>query len=118
MDPNATYTPLHLAPGQSGTITLTFTPNAPKGTVVRGFIGLDSFNLVTDAGDELINIPYPYKVGGPPPKVMSLAGPLLSAGQPGHPRAARARGWPPNRHAMSCAPSSRAAARAAAPMSS
>jgi hypothetical protein len=63
VDPSATYTPLHLAPGQSGTINLTFTPNAPRGTVVRGFLGVDTFNLATDAGDEMINIPYSYKVG-------------------------------------------------------
>jgi hypothetical protein len=63
VDPKATYTPLSLGPGESGTITLTITPSAPKGTVVRGFIGVDSFNLITDAGDELINIPYTYKVG-------------------------------------------------------
>ena len=63
VDPNATYTPLSLGPGESGTITLTITPNAAKGTVVRGFIGVDTFNLGTDAGDELINIPYTYKVG-------------------------------------------------------
>ena len=36
-----------IAPGQTGTITLTFTPNAPKGTVVHGFIGVDTFNLAT-----------------------------------------------------------------------
>jgi hypothetical protein len=60
---SAPYTPLSLGPGQTGTITLTFTPSAPKGTVVRGFIGVDTFNLATDAGDELINIPYTYTVG-------------------------------------------------------
>ena len=63
VNPNATYAPLSLGPGESGTITLTFTPNAPKGTVVHGFLGVDTFNLVTDAGDQLINIPYSYKVG-------------------------------------------------------
>jgi hypothetical protein len=31
--------------------------------VVRGFLGMDTFNLATDAGDEMINIPYSYKVG-------------------------------------------------------
>ncbi len=41
---SAPYTPMTLAPGQSGTITLTITPNAPKGTVVRGFIAVDTFN--------------------------------------------------------------------------
>jgi hypothetical protein len=59
----APYTPLTLAPGQSGTITLTITPNAPKGTVVRGFIAVDTFNKATSSGDEIINIPYSYTVG-------------------------------------------------------
>ena len=60
---SAPYTPLSLAPGQSGTITLTITPNAAKGTVVHGFVGVDTFTQATDSGDELINIPYTYKVG-------------------------------------------------------
>ena len=63
VDPTAPYTPLSLGPGQSGTITLTFTPTGPTGTVVRGFIGVDTLNLVTASGDQLINIPYTYKVG-------------------------------------------------------
>src|SRR5262249_41078598 len=58
VNPNATYTPVSIGPGQTRTITLTFTPNAPKGTVVRGFIGVDTFNLVSFGGDELTNIPY------------------------------------------------------------
>ncbi len=62
---SAPYTPVTLAPGQSGTITLTFTPNAPTGTVVRGFVAVDTFNLATFSGDELINIPYAYTVGRP-----------------------------------------------------
>ncbi len=57
------YSPLVLEPGQSGTITLTFTPSAASGSVVRGFIGVDTVNLATFAGDELVNIPYTYKVG-------------------------------------------------------
>jgi hypothetical protein len=60
---SAPYTPMTLAPGQSGTITLTITPNAPKGTVVRGFIAVDTFNPATSSGDELVNIPYSYTVG-------------------------------------------------------
>ena len=57
------YTPVSIGPGQARTITLTITPNAPKGTVVRGFIGVDTFNLFSLGGDELIDIPYSYKVG-------------------------------------------------------
>jgi hypothetical protein len=60
---SAPYSPLTLAPGQTGTITLTFTPSAATGTVVRGFIGVDTLNLATLSGDELINIPYTYTVG-------------------------------------------------------
>jgi hypothetical protein len=53
----------HSRPGQTGTITLTFAPTAPKGTVVRGFIGVDTFNCYTVCGDELVNIPCSYTVG-------------------------------------------------------
>ena len=60
---SAPYKPLTLAPGQAGTITLTITPNAPKGTVVSGFIAVDTFNSATTSGDELIDIPYSYTVG-------------------------------------------------------
>jgi subtilisin family serine protease len=60
---SAPYTPLTLNPGQTGTITLTITPNAPKGTVVHGFIGVDTLNLFSASGDELVNIPYSYTVG-------------------------------------------------------
>ena len=63
VNPNAPYSPLTLGPGQTGAITLTITPNAPKGTVVHGFIGVDTLNLATVSGDELVNIPYSYTVG-------------------------------------------------------
>ena len=63
MDPTAPYSPLTLGPGETGTITLTFTPNARKGTVVRGFIDVDTFNFVSFSGDEVTSIPYAYRVG-------------------------------------------------------
>ena len=63
VDPTAPYSPLTLAPGDTGTITLTITPNARKGTVVRGFIDVDTFNLVSVGGDRLTTIPYAYRVG-------------------------------------------------------
>ena len=63
VDPTAAYSPLTLGPGDSGLITLTITPNAPKGTVVRGFLDVDTFNLVSDGGDTLTTIPYVYRVG-------------------------------------------------------
>jgi subtilisin family serine protease len=63
VNPNASYTPLSLAPGQSGTITVTFTPTGRRGKVVRGFLGVDTLNLFTVSGDELTTIPYAYRVG-------------------------------------------------------
>ena len=60
---SASYKPLTLAPGQSGSITLTITPTAAKGTVVSGFIAVDTYNSATSSGDELINIPYTYTAG-------------------------------------------------------
>jgi subtilisin family serine protease len=60
---SAPYSPITLNPGQTGTITLTITPNAAKGTVVSGFIAVDTLNLATVSGDEIINIPYTYTVG-------------------------------------------------------
>ena len=59
---NAAYSPLTLAPGQTGKITLTITPAAESGTQVQGFVGVDTFNLDTDSGDELIDLPYAYTV--------------------------------------------------------
>jgi hypothetical protein len=62
VDPNASYAPITLAPGASGTINVTITPNAPKNTIVRGFVAVDTFNLATDSGDEVALIPYSYQV--------------------------------------------------------
>jgi hypothetical protein len=62
--PAAPFTPLHLEPGATGTITVTITPNAPKHTVVHGFIAVDTFNRGSSSGDELMLIPYTYQVGG------------------------------------------------------
>ena len=46
VDPEAApYTPLTLAPGQAGTINVVFTPNAAPGTVVSGWVAIDTFNL-------------------------------------------------------------------------
>lgn len=63
VDPTASYSPLTLGPGGTGVIRLTFTPSAPKGTVVRGFIAVDTFNLLSLSGDEVTAIPYAYTVG-------------------------------------------------------
>lgn len=41
---------------------MTFTPSGRRGQVVRGFLGLDTFNLFTASGDEITQIPYQYRI--------------------------------------------------------
>jgi hypothetical protein len=62
VNPDAPYTPLTLNPGQSGAITVTFTPSGHRGQTVDGFIGVDTFNQFTFSGDEVATIPYEYRV--------------------------------------------------------
>jgi hypothetical protein len=61
-DPNAPYFPMTLGPGQAGTITLEITPTASPGTVVHGFVAVDTFNLDSFAGDEVMILPYTYTI--------------------------------------------------------
>jgi hypothetical protein len=63
VDPNAPYAPLSLAPGESGTITLTITPHGHKGKMVRGFVDVDTLNLFSLSGDEVTTFPYRYRIG-------------------------------------------------------
>jgi len=63
VDATASFSPLILDPGQTGTITVTITPNAAAGTVVRGALEIDTFNPNTLSGDEVVSLPYVYKVG-------------------------------------------------------
>jgi len=60
--PTVTTGPLVLDPGQSGTIMVTITPSAAHGTVVKGHLYIDTVDLFTDGGQELIDLPYTYKV--------------------------------------------------------
>jgi hypothetical protein len=57
------YTPLTLQPGQSGKITVTFTPGGKPGDRVRGVLYVDDFSLRTLTGNEQVAIPYSYSVG-------------------------------------------------------
>jgi hypothetical protein len=57
------FTPLALPPGEAGTITVTITPTAAKGTVVTGVLYVDDFSEFAETGDELNAIPYSYTVG-------------------------------------------------------
>ena len=64
VDNSYPYNPKTLSPGQTGSITLTITPDAPRGTVVHGYVQLETFSQFTFQGDEIIRIPYTYRVGG------------------------------------------------------
>jgi hypothetical protein len=57
------FTPVEVDAGTTGTITVTFTPTAPKGTLVTGILYVDDTSVSNQAGDELAAIPYTYTVG-------------------------------------------------------
>jgi hypothetical protein len=62
------FSPLYLAPGASGTITVSVTPTANPGTHVSGTLFVDDYTLGTAflnglyESDELAAIPYSYTV--------------------------------------------------------
>ena len=60
---SGTYDPLELNPGQSAPITVAITPSGASGTVVNGFLTLETFNNNTFSSDELITFPYSYTIG-------------------------------------------------------
>ena len=56
-------TGLALAPGQTGTINVTIKPTHQElGTIVSGFLYIDTFNPNVNTGDEVVRIPYSYTV--------------------------------------------------------
>ena len=61
---SASYDLLTVEPGQTQTISLTVTPSAPAGTVVRGTIYVDDFvdSLQFLSGSQLAALPYAYTV--------------------------------------------------------
>jgi hypothetical protein len=56
------YVPVVLAPGQTGTITVTFTPQGARGDKVNGILYVDDFSQRTLAGNEHVAFPYSYKI--------------------------------------------------------
>jgi hypothetical protein len=63
VDENAPdYTPLTLAPGQSGRITVTFTPQGARGSKVAGRLYVDDFGLRLLTGNEQAVFPYSYRI--------------------------------------------------------
>jgi hypothetical protein len=63
LNPATPSSPLVLDPGQSGQITVTITPAGSAGTHVTGFVDVDTFNIDTISGDQVISFPYEYTVG-------------------------------------------------------
>ena len=60
-----TFAPLVLAPGASGTITLTITPDATQvGKTVSGTLYVDTYNGLDaqGSGDEVVSVPYGYTI--------------------------------------------------------
>jgi hypothetical protein len=55
--------PVAINPGSSSTISVTFTPSAPSGTVVHGYLYVDDDIAELGAVNEITAIPYEYKVG-------------------------------------------------------
>jgi hypothetical protein len=71
LDPTADFgTPLLIEPGATGTITVTITPTAPKGTTVQGVLNIvttpSGTALFDTTGDVLLAVPYTYTVGNTP----------------------------------------------------
>jgi Subtilase family/Peptidase inhibitor I9 len=54
---------LTVRPGASGTMSLKLKPRGPQGEVVRGTLYVDDFSLALDFGNELLAIPYKYRIG-------------------------------------------------------
>ncbi|RKS75675.1 peptidase inhibitor I9 [Motilibacter peucedani] len=54
---------LDVAAGGTGAVELTFTPDAPVGTVVHGTVYLDALDILTGGVDEVTAVPYTYTVG-------------------------------------------------------
>ncbi|NUP52520.1 MAG: S8 family serine peptidase [Catenulispora sp.] len=51
-----------IQPGQTGTLTVTFTPAGNHGDKVNGVVYVDTYNAVYGTADELTGIPYSYTV--------------------------------------------------------
>jgi hypothetical protein len=58
-----TFNPLILAPGATGTIKLTITPDSTQvGTTITGNVYIDTFGPLVNTGDEVVKLPYSYTI--------------------------------------------------------
>jgi hypothetical protein len=59
----ATYRPLILAPGESGTIHVTIKPDPNEvGQLVEGYLFIDTYSPIVTTGDEVVRLPYRYTI--------------------------------------------------------
>ncbi|HVC79644.1 MAG TPA: S8 family serine peptidase [Chloroflexota bacterium] len=59
----AAYHPMVVSPGHEGFIRVRITPRGIPGTVVQGFLYVDTFDPNSTGADELLAIPYTYTIG-------------------------------------------------------
>jgi hypothetical protein len=58
-----TYNPLILAPGESGVVNITITPDPKEiGHTVEGYLYIDTYNANVTTGDEVVRLPYRYTI--------------------------------------------------------
>ncbi|ACU69816.1 peptidase S8 and S53 subtilisin kexin sedolisin [Catenulispora acidiphila DSM 44928] len=63
VDPSApALVPVTIMPGQTGTLTVTFTPTGASGSKVSGVVYVDTYNAAFGTADELTGLPYSYTV--------------------------------------------------------
>jgi len=63
VDPASTFSPVLIMPGATATIKVTIKPDASLvGKTVSGFLYVDTFNTTVLSGDEVVQIPYSFKV--------------------------------------------------------
>jgi hypothetical protein len=67
VDPTSTFSPVTIAPGQSATVNVTFTPTGGPGSVVRGTLYVDDVSdnvppYGTFSASEVAAVPYQYTV--------------------------------------------------------
>ncbi|WP_344667181.1 S8 family serine peptidase [Catenulispora yoronensis] len=63
IDPSApVLTAVTIQPGQTGTLTVTFTPAGHSGDKVSGVVYVDTYNPIYGTADELTGLPYSYTI--------------------------------------------------------
>ncbi len=56
------FSPVAVGPGATVTINLYITPTGAPGTTVSGYVYIDTFNPNVNTGDEVVRLPYSYRI--------------------------------------------------------